>query len=78
MEKMIQVTAWSWLKSIKIDKICDVISWTSSSKQSLNMLFLGKYFFKSFESLVAETARHYAKIFEKIGCHCNNVGARPL
>ena len=58
---MVQVTARSWVKSIKIDKISDVISWTSSSKQSLNMLFLSKYFFKSFETLVTKTARHYAK-----------------
>ena len=57
---MVQVTARSWVKSIKIDKISDVISWTSSSKQSLNMLFLDKYFFKSFETLVTETARHNA------------------
>ena len=61
---MIKNGAGDWAildKSIKIDKICDVISWTSSSKQSLNMLFLSKCFFKSFETLVAETAKHYAK-----------------
>ena len=48
-------------KSIKIDKIYDVISWASGSKRSLNMLFFGKYSFKSFETLVDETTRHYAK-----------------
>ena len=65
IEIMVQVTAWSWVKSIKIDKICDVISWTSSSKQSLNMLFYSKYFFKLFERLAAETARHYAECLWK-------------
>ena len=39
--------------------------WTSDSKQSLNKLCLGKYLSKSFETLNAETTRHYAKIFEK-------------
>ena len=58
---MVQVTARSCVKSIRIDKIRDVISWTSRSKQSLFMLFFGKYFLKSFETLVAETTRHYAK-----------------
>ena len=58
---MVQVTARSQVKSIKIEKICDVISWTAGSKQYLNVLFLSKYFFKSFESLMAETSRHYAK-----------------
>ena len=37
---------------------CDGLS---DSKQSLNALCLGKYFFKSFETLEAETKRHYAK-----------------
>ena len=32
----------SWIKSIKIDKICDVIYWTSDCKQSLNILCLRK------------------------------------
>ena len=53
--------AQSWMKSIKIDKICDVMWWTSDSKQSLNILCLGKYLSKSFETLKAETTRHYAK-----------------
>ena len=51
----------SWIKSIKIDKICDVMWCTSDSKQSLNILCLGKYLSKSFETLKAETTRHYAK-----------------
>ena len=53
--------ARSWKKSIKIDKICDVILWTSDSKQSLNTLCLGMYFSKSFENLGTETTRHHAK-----------------
>ena len=58
---MAQVAVRSWVKSIKIDKICDVISLTSSSKQSLNILFLSKYFFKSFETLLVETTRQYTR-----------------
>ena len=53
--------ARSWIKSINIDKICDAMWWTSDSKQSLNILCLGKYLSKSFETLEAETRRHYAK-----------------
>ena len=53
--------ARSGIKSIKIDKICDVIWWTSDSKQSLNILCLGKYLCKSLETLKTETTRHYAK-----------------
>ena len=48
--------ARSWIKSIKIDKICDVMWWTCDSK-----LCLGKYLSESFETLKAETTRHYAK-----------------
>ena len=44
-------------KSIKIDKICDVMSWTSGSKQFLNTVCLGKYLSKSFETLKAEITR---------------------
>ena len=67
------------VKINQIHKICDITSWTSSSKPSVNILFLGKYFFKSFETLVAETTRHDAKkIFEKNGYYCNNVSPRPL
>ena len=53
--------ARSWIKSIRIDKICDVMWWTSDSKQSLIILCIGKYLSKSFETLKAETARYYAK-----------------
>ena len=42
--------ARSGIKSIKIDKICDVMRWTSDSKQSLNVLCLGKYLCKSLET----------------------------
>ena len=63
------MTTRPWVKSIKIGKICDVISWTSSSKQSFNILFLGKYFFKSSETLVAEIPRHYAEDLKRNGCH---------
>ena len=55
--------ARSWIKSIKIDKICDVMWWTSDSKLSLNIVCLSKYLSKSFETLKAETTRHYAKHF---------------
>ena len=57
--------ARSWIKSIKIDKICDVMWWTCDSKQSLNILCLGKYLSKSFETLKAEITRHCAKGLEK-------------
>ena len=53
--------ARSWIKSIKIDKICDIMWWTSDSKQSLNTQCLGKYLSKSSEILNAETTRDYAK-----------------
>ena len=55
--------ARSWIKSIKIDKISDVIWWTSDSKLSLNKVCLSKYLPKSFETSKAETTRHYAKHF---------------
>ena len=45
-------------KLIKCVMSCDGLS---DSKQSLNALCLGKYFSKSFETLEAETKRHYAK-----------------
>ena len=51
----------SGTKSIKIDKICDVMRWTSDSKQSLNILCLGKYLCKSLETVKTETTRHHAK-----------------
>ena len=51
----------SWIKSIKIDKICDIMWWKSDSKQSSNTLCLSKYLSKSFGTLKAETIRHYAK-----------------
>ena len=52
-------------KIIKIDRICDVMLWTSSSKQSLNIQCLGKYLSESLKTLGAETTRQYGKIFEK-------------
>ena len=51
----------SWIKSIKIDKICDIMQWTSDSKQSLIILCLGEYLSKSFETLKVETTRYRAK-----------------
>ena len=39
---MEQGTARSWVKSIKIDKICDVMLRTTGCKQSLNLLYYGK------------------------------------
>ena len=69
----------SWIKSIKIDKICDDMWWTPDFKQSLIILCLGKYLPESFETLKAKTTRHYAKRYlEKIGCHGDDVGPRPL
>ena len=53
--------ARSGTKSIKINKICDIMWWTSDSTQSLIILCLGKYLSKSFETLKTETTRHYAK-----------------
>ena len=53
--------ARSGIKSIKIDKICDVMWWTSDSKQSSNILCLGKYLCKSIETSKIETTRHYGK-----------------
>ena len=53
--------ARAWIKSIKIDKICDVMWWPSDSKQSLIIPRLSKYFSESFETLKAKTTRHYAK-----------------
>ena len=35
--------------------------WASDSKQSLIILWLGKYLSESFETLKVKTARHYAK-----------------
>ena len=51
----------------------------SDSKQSLNALCLSKYFSKSFETLEAETKRHYAKdLLQKVSCLRDDVGPRPL
>ena len=50
--------ARSEIKSIKIDKICDVMRWTSDSKQSSNIPCLGKYLCKSLQTLKNETTRH--------------------
>ena len=52
--------ARSGIKSIKIDKICDIMWWRSDSKQSLNILYLGKYLCKSLETLKTGTTRRYA------------------
>ena len=51
------------------------MSWTSDSKQSLNILCLSKYLSKSFETLEADIMQ---KIFEENGCHSDNVGPRSL
>ena len=58
---MVQMTAQSWVKSLKIDKIDGVMSWTSGSKQSSNLPCHGKYLSKSSETLETESTRHYAK-----------------
>ena len=68
--------ARSWIKSIKIDKICDVMWWTSDSKQSINILCLSKYLSKSFETLKKRKIER--KIERKIGSHSDDVGPRPL
>ena len=49
--------ARSWIKSIKIDKICDVMWWTSDSKQSLIILYLSKYLSKGGFPVMAEITR---------------------
>ena len=43
IEKIVQETTRFWIKSIKIDKISDVMSRTSGSKQLLKILYLGEY-----------------------------------
>ena len=58
---IVQGTAWSWAKSIKIDKLFDVMPWAPVSEQSSNILCLCKYLSKSFETLETETTKHYAK-----------------
>ena len=40
---MVQGTAQSQVKSIKINNISDIMSWTSGCKQSLHMLCHKKY-----------------------------------
>ena len=57
--------AWSWIKSIKIDKIYEVMWWTFDSKQSLIILCLGKYLSESFETLKPKTTDIMQKVFEK-------------
>ena len=66
------------VESIKIDKICDIMWWTSDSKQSLSMKYRCKYLFKSFETLQSETKRHFTEDVWKIGCHSNDASPRPL
>ena len=46
---------------IKIDIIYGIVWWTSDSKQSLNILCLGKYMSESLETLKAKTTRHYSE-----------------
>ena len=43
---------------MEIDKICDVMWWTSDSKQSLIILRLGKYLSESFETLKVKTTNY--------------------
>ena len=60
---------------MNIDKIYNVMWWISDSKQSFNIPRLGKYLFKSFDTLKAETKRHYAKdLWKKIDCFSDDVG----
>ena len=47
--------ARSWIKSIKINKICDVMWWTSDSKQSFIILCFRKYLSESIETLKVKT-----------------------
>ena len=59
--------ARSWINSFKIDKICDVMWWTSDPRQSLIILCLGKCLSESFETLKVNTTRHYPNdIFKKL------------
>ena len=48
IEKMVQR---SGSKSIKIDKICDVMWWTSGSSGLINALWLIRYFSESSRTL---------------------------
>ena len=53
-QKNVTKNVRSWIKSIKIDKIYDVMWWTSDSKQSLIILCLSKTLSESFETLQAK------------------------
>ena len=52
-------------KMNQIDKICDVMWWTSDSKQPLIILCLSKYLSESFETLQVKLQDNMQKIFEK-------------
>ena len=49
-----------WLKSIKIDKICDIMWWTSGSSGFINVLQLSKYLSESSKTLYIENPRRCA------------------
>ena len=71
--------ARSWIKSIKIDKICDVMWWTSDSKPILNYtmsLQILVWIIWNFNGGNYKTL--CKRSLKKIGCHSDDVGPRPL
>ena len=58
MGKMIKKTVQrSGEKSFKIDKICDVMWWTSDSSGFINLLKLSKYLLESTKTMHIESPR---------------------
>ena len=49
-----------WVTSIKIDKICDIMSWTSGLNEFINVPQLSKYLSESTKTLYTESPRRYA------------------
>ena len=57
----------------------DLQKWCDGHLILNNILCLWKYLSKSFETLQTETTRYYGKdLWEKIGCHIDDLGFRPL
>ena len=52
---MVQVSVHPWQNLNQIDKICDVMSWASGSKQSLNLQCLSKHISKLFKTSKAKS-----------------------
>ena len=54
IEEMVQRSGQN---SIKINKVCDVMLWTSGSSGLINVLQLSKYFLESSKTLYIESPR---------------------